>query len=249
MVFLLTIISCFLSVPAECPDCPGQKSVPVGPELLIDYAPRGKHTNPVDKFMYFVPLVAPTSVVGFEDPNTTLSAAITTHQILEQPENFKVSCEFEVKGAGVYTAVFDPDQMIAFYTKSAGKSKPIRFMLYSIRMSGPCSGVIEISGLIQRGEKKVENVLVRFNRDGSQSPVFVSMYDVPCIQDRYAYENRYNEQIARINSLCFTRSPGGQGRNGSGGLLGPACQRRGKPAVEHKGDPCQLVFASDADCL
>ena len=202
MTYFIAGLLCVLAQPA-CDGCPGGQTLS-GPKLILDYSDIQTHKNAVDDFMYFVPLVAPTTVTGFTDPNTTLTAGITTHIITERGDGFQALCEFEIKGVGAYTAVFDPDQMIAFNSKRVGKSKPLSYMLYSIRISGRCSGLIEINGSIQQDKKTVNEVLVRFDRDGTQSPVFASLYDVSCIEGRYDYRSKTNEQIARISTLRFT---------------------------------------------
>jgi hypothetical protein len=76
-------------------------------------------------------------------------------------------------------------------------------LLEWIRLNGPCLGRIQGIGQIVNQTIKMEFIEVVFNRNNMLSPVEVSIYDIPCVNGEFLYENRYNCKIARINSLTF----------------------------------------------
>jgi len=186
---------------ATCMDC--EPATSSGPTLHMAYISDGLG-NGVDVFMYFVPLVAPTSVDAYKDPNTTLNAKIISRTSEDKKNSFVTKCVFEITGSGVYEIFFDPNEMIAFNAKHSNKPKVMRNMLKSIRMDGPLVGLLEISGTIKNNTRQVNNVSVRFDMDGKSS-VTAHLYDIKKTQEGFLYQNRSNEQIARINALTFTR--------------------------------------------
>lgn len=185
----------------QCSDC--QPTQAIGPTLQIEYKDDGQG-NGVDVFMYFVPLVAPTSVDVYKDPNTTLNARIISRTSEEKQSTFTTKCTFEITGNGVYETFFDPDEMIAFNAKHSKKPKMMRNMLKSIRMDGPLLGLLEISGTITNNQRQVDNVAVRFDLNGKSS-VTAHLYDIKKTKEGFLYKNRTNEQTARINALSFAR--------------------------------------------
>ena len=47
---------------------------------------------------------------------------------------------------------------------------------------------------------------VHFNGRGKTSPVTVGLYSVKSVNGEYKYENKYNEIVARVNTLTFSKS-------------------------------------------
>lgn len=177
-----------------------------GPTLRLEYSAR-KLSNPVDAFMYFVPLNSLTAVRVQTDPNTNFTAGIVNrHHKDIRYDRFMLSCDFEITGSGLYEVVYDPDEMINLVKR--GKRTPARLtgLLDWIRFDGPCQGRIEASGRMQGKEAVIEEVSISFNRDGQRSPVTIALYDVPRVDNAYDYANRQNDTIARVNTLTFRQS-------------------------------------------
>ncbi len=174
-----------------------------GPTLNIEYSNNGQG-NEVDAFMYFIPLIMPTTVDVFTDPNITLNARVISRTSEETDDSFATTCIFEVKGQGVYEAIVDPNDMIAFSTKNDPNGSALRCLLRYIRVDGPMRGSLVVSGSIKNNQRQVDNVQARFDLDG-KSPVSVRLFDIKSVDKKFLYENRTNEQIARINTLSFTR--------------------------------------------
>lgn len=196
---LLCVVSTVLGV---CGDCPGADKTS-GPTLLIDYQDGGPG-NPVDTFMYFVPLVAPTAMDVYTDPNTTLNARIISRTSKESDSEFTTVCTFEIRGSGVYEAFFEPTEMIAFNLEGNTKPRTLHNLLRSIRVDGPMRGSLEVFGTIQDTQRQVNKVQLRFDLDG-KSPVAAHLYDVKSDGKTCLFENRFHEQLARIDSLSFVR--------------------------------------------
>jgi len=202
-ITLLLLITLALSGYAYAQQSAASDNQKAGPALHLDYDAGSAPTNPVDCFMYFVPLTSPTSVSVETDPGTTFRASITSWETKQRGNKVHVECDFEVIGRGGYRATYIPDEMIRHSLKSKTKSKEITRLLEWIQLDGPCLGRIEGDGKVVDGQIQMESVEVSFTRDNSKSPVQVSMYDIPRVDDTFVYENRTNRQIARVNSLTF----------------------------------------------
>jgi hypothetical protein len=94
--------------------------------------------------------------------------------------------------------------MIAFNLEGNTKPRTLRNLLRSIRVDGPMQGSLEVSGTIQNSQRYVNRVQIRFDLDG-KSPVAAHLYDVKSDGKTCLFENRFHEQIARIDSLSFVR--------------------------------------------
>jgi hypothetical protein len=202
--FILFIAGLFCAVPVTlgvCAGCP-EKEIS-GPTMVLEYQDGGQG-NPVDTFMYFLPLVAPTAIDVFTDPNTTLNTRIISRTSKDSGSKFTTTCTFEVRGEGLYEAFFDSKEMIAFNLEDNTTPRTLHKLLRSIRVDGPMRGEINVSGTIQDGQRKVEQFQIRFNLAG-KSPVTVHLYDVKNDGKTCLFENRFNEQLARIDSLKFVR--------------------------------------------
>jgi hypothetical protein len=160
--------------------------------------------NDVDAFMYFIPLIMPTTVDVYTDPSTTLNAKIISRSSKQTATAFTTTCLFQVCGQGVYEAMAEPNEIITFSSKGHPKDKILRNQLRSIRVDGPMRGSLVISGTIKDGKHRVDAFDIRFDLDG-KSPVAVHLFEVEPIDGVYHFENRSNEQVARINALTFTR--------------------------------------------
>jgi hypothetical protein len=172
---------------------------PTGPTLKLAYNSEGESSNPVDAFMYFVPLTSPTSIVVTTELGTTLSASVTSWHTEQKNGKVYVKCDFRITGNGSYCAFYDPNEMI----QKSHTTSDYTQLLEWIRLNGPCLGRILGVGQIVDQSIKMEFIEVIFNRNNMLSPVEVSIYDIPCVNGEYFYENRYNCKIARINSLTF----------------------------------------------
>lgn len=179
-----------------------------GPRLHLDYDRDSIPSNPVDCFMYFIPLTSPTSVTVSTEPGTTFRASITSWKTQQKGSRVYVKCDFEVTGQGDYRVSYIPDEMIRHSLSRADNPKEIAPLLEWIRLDGPCLGRIDGYGKIIGDSIQMESVEISFTRDNTKSPIQVSIYDVPRVRGRYLFENRTNCQIARINSLTFNRNDG-----------------------------------------
>ena len=177
-----------------------------GPTLQLEYTPE-QLANPVDAFMYFVPLNSLTGVRTEIDPNTNFSAGIINwHRKDARKNTFTLTCDFEIIGSGLYKVIYEPGEMINFVSRGEQKEKKLTGLLDWIQFDGACRGQVEATGTLQGGDALVEKVSISFNRDGQRSPVTIAIYDVPRVNDRYEYSHRRNSTVARVNTLTFRRS-------------------------------------------
>jgi hypothetical protein len=202
LILFIAGLFCAVSIAlGACSDC-HEKAVS-GPTMVLEYKDGGQG-NPVDTFMYFLPLVAPTMIDVYTDPNTTLNTRIISRTSKDSRSKFTTTCTFEVSGDGLYEAFFDAKEMIAFNLENDTSARTLHKLLRSIRVDGPMRGEINVSGTIQDGRRQVEQFQMRFNLAG-KSPVTVHLYDVKSDGKACLFENRFNEQLARIDSLIFVR--------------------------------------------
>jgi hypothetical protein len=186
--------------------CVYANEILTGPELHLDYRPQAGLTNPVDCFMYFVPLTSPTSMTITTAPGTTFVAGLTSWKTERKDDAIHVQCDFQIIGEGVYCASYNPQEMIYNQLVKNQNAKEATELLEWIRLDGPCLGRIEGFGKVVNNVIQMENVEVIFNRDNSKSPVVVSIYDVPSKDGKFLFENRTHCLVARVNSLTFKRN-------------------------------------------
>ena len=178
-----------------------------GPTLLLDYQPAETFKNPVDAFMYFVPLNSLTGVRTEINPGTTFTAGVVNWQLKkERKEAFTLSCDFEITGQGLYKVIYDPVEMIDLVQTKHPKDKTQTNLLDWIQFNGDCKGRIEASGYGQGDHAVIQEVTVSFTRDGSKSPVLIAIYDIPSVNGKFLYANKQNNTVARVNTLTFKRS-------------------------------------------
>lgn len=182
------------------------ENIQSGPTLHLEYSSE-QLANPVDAFMYFVPLNSLTGVRTEIDPNTNFSAGIINWQRKDTRKNtFTLTCDFEVSGTGLYKVIYEPGEMINFVGRKHQNEKKLTGLLDWIQFDGNCRGQVEAAGIVKGKEAVIETITIRFNRNGQRSPVTIAIYDVPRVDNRYAYGNRQNSTIARVNALTFQRS-------------------------------------------
>ena len=213
-VYILLVLSITLVSMAQGIQSQTTENLVTGPELQLGYQSQDGLSNPVDNFMYFVPLTSPTSVMVSTEPGTTFSANITSWKRRQNGNTVYVECDFEITGSGAYSALYDSNEMINKNLVQDKKqdAKELTKLLEWIRLGGPCLGRIEGVGAVDGENIRMESIEVSFNRDGSKSPVEVSIYDVPRKKGQFLYANRRNCQVARVNALKFKRNDDGTPR-------------------------------------
>jgi hypothetical protein len=181
-----------------------------GPVVELDYVDDNSKT-PVEKFMYFVPLVSPVTVVRKISTENSLVSRFTSYVRKGDDDSFYVKCGFEMLGSGFYRNFFEPNSVITRGLKDfelKGK-KPLKNVLEFINFEGEGKGYIEVWGFIENGEAMANKVDVHFDA-GDRSPVTAGLYSVKPEDGEYYYRNHYNEIVARINVLSFSRPKPGE---------------------------------------
>jgi len=177
-----------------------------GPTMIMSYS-KGKFIkNPIESFMYFVPLIAPTLVDNISSVNNDQQVGIISHKIITDSKSFHVVCEFEILGKGFHMNTFDPNGMIEAHTDELKKGETLTHMLDYIKVEGDAYGIIEAKGTIAGSTYTVTEVEMQFNAKGHKSPVTIGLYDIKPKNGEYKYENRSNEIVARVNTLAFKKT-------------------------------------------
>ncbi|MEJ2648512.1 MAG: hypothetical protein P8016_08925 [Sedimentisphaerales bacterium] len=177
-----------------------------GPTLIMSYRKEKFVKNPIESFMYFVPLIAPTLVDNISSVNNDQQVGIISHDIKVDSKSFQVACEFEILGNGFHMNTFDPNGMIEAHTDDLKKGETLTHMLDYIKVEGDGYGIIEAKGTIAGSTYTVTEVDMQFNARGHKSPVTIGLYDIEPKDGEYKYENRSNEIVARVNTLAFKKT-------------------------------------------
>jgi len=179
-----------------------------GPTLILNYSKETFKKNPILAFAYFIPLISPALVDREISINNEQQEGIISY---ERTFNFKllsfyVACEFELSGKGFHKNTFDSEGMIARNIGDVKKGEPLINILDYIKFEGDGVGFIEVRGTITGSTQTVTEVDVCFSARGQKSPVTIGLYSVKFQDGQYKYENRYNELIARVDTLIFRKS-------------------------------------------
>lgn len=175
-----------------------------GPTVILKSDKVLKNLTP--DFMYFVPLISPTLVYSETSKGNGQKSGLISCKRNSTSKSFYASGEFQMQGSGFHNNKFDSAGMIARNTKGLKKGKPLKNILGYIKFDGEGYGQIEIKGKLKGEKATATEVKVHFNGRGETSPVTVGLYSVKPVNGKYKYENRYNEIVARVNTLTFGKS-------------------------------------------
>ncbi|MFZ0034606.1 MAG: hypothetical protein WAK60_06430 [Sedimentisphaerales bacterium] len=177
-----------------------------GPTVMLSYSRRTFKKNPISSFMYFIPLISPTFVDRETSANNEQQVGIVSYKRTVTSNYFYVTCEFEILGKGFHKNTFDPVGMIAEHTGGLKEGESLIATLDYIKFEGEGFGRIEVEGTITGPTPTVTEVDICFNARDQKSPVTIGLYSIKPQNGQYKYENRYNEIIARVDTLTFKKS-------------------------------------------
>lgn len=176
-----------------------------GPTLELSYSRETFESNPISSFMYFVSLLSRTPVARETSPGNAQEVIIISNDREISDDAFVVTCDFEIRGTGYHKNVFEPAGVIASRLAELAKNEPISEALDYIKIEGAGAGRLVVKGTIAGTKEIVEEVELNFKAGDQKSPVTIGIYDVEPVVGRYAYAQRSNERVARVNTLSFTR--------------------------------------------
>jgi hypothetical protein len=176
-----------------------------GPTLHLDYGAGEPMTNPLGKFMYFVPLISPEQVSVLTNSGNTQCARVTSFQCHTNGNSFHTVCEFDFVGEGLQRNVFDHTFIVKKREKDLKSGKVLAHQLTSINVEGAGSGFLEIDGMTTNGQQEITVIKLRFNNHGRTSPVSVNLQDIALRNGSLYY---LNEIVARVNTLTFRQKSG-----------------------------------------
>jgi hypothetical protein len=177
-----------------------------GPTFIMSYRKEKFVKNPIESFMYFVPLIAPTLVDNISSVNNDQQVGIISYDKKVDTDSFQVACEFEILGKGFHMNTFDSNGMIEAHIVDLEKGETLTHMLDYIKIEGDGYGIISVKGQITGSTRTVTEVDMQFNANGNKSPVTIGLYDIRPKNGEYKYENRSNEIVARVNALIFNKT-------------------------------------------
>jgi hypothetical protein len=177
-----------------------------GPTVMLSYSRQTFEKNPISSFMYFVPLISPTLVDREISVNNEQQEGIISYERTVTSNSFYVACEFELSGEGFHKNTFDSAGMIARNIGDLEEGEPLTNILYYIKFEGEGFGRIEVKGTMTGSTPTVTEVDLCFNARDQKSPVTIGLYSVKPQNGQYKYENRYNEMIAKVDTLTFRKS-------------------------------------------
>ncbi|MHB9071866.1 MAG: hypothetical protein ACYC54_16010 [Sedimentisphaerales bacterium] len=177
-----------------------------GPTVILKCDKENVLQNHTPDFMYFVPLISPVLVYSETSKDNQQKSGLISCTRESTSKSFYVSGEFQMQGNGFYKNKFDTTGMIARNTQELKWGEPLKNILGYIKFEGEGFGWIEIKGKIEGEKATATEVIVHFNGRDKTSPVTVGLYSVKSVNGEYKYENRYNEIVARVDTLIFNKS-------------------------------------------
>jgi hypothetical protein len=194
-------------MPAESgSEIAGEVSDANGPTVFLGYDSEAPESNPTSAFMYFVPLISPTFVEMEISADNRQLARIISYEKNVDSKTFNLSCEFEMLGQGFFKTTFSASEVIDMFLAEQDEDEPMTNILDYIKFEGEGFGRVDVTGTISGSEKTVTEVVIHFNTRGHKSPVSIGLYSVRPEDGHFTYENKCNEQIAKIASLTFRKS-------------------------------------------
>ena len=181
------------------------RAAPTGPTLDFNYGTGRPLANPLDRFMYFVPLISPELVSVFTNTGNSQCARVLSFDCQTNAATFHAACEFDFIGAGLLRNDFDHAFTINLHDKQLKAGKPLKHQIASISVQGTGTGSVEINGTLINGVHTVTGLLMRFNSRGHASPVNILLEDIYYRDGTVHFEN---EMVARVNSLKFFKKDG-----------------------------------------
>ena len=176
-----------------------------GPTLHFEDQRGTGPENPLNDFMYFIPLISPEAVVVHTNAGKTQQARILSRHWVTNGAEFRAVCEFALTGAGVQRSVFDHTDKIQRRRQELLAGHPLTHQLTAIQVAGAGRGSVEIAGRLTNGEPTVTEVRLRFNAEGQASPVSILLEDLASHNGVIGPEH---ELVARVKALTFRRQPG-----------------------------------------
>jgi hypothetical protein len=205
---IVTAGNCYGKTSSETPskqeDSISKSTASSGPTVILKCDKVLK--NPTPDFMYFVPLISPTLVYSETSKGNGQKSGLISCVRKPTSKSFYASGEFQMQGSGFHKNKFDSAGMITRNTGGLKKDKPLKNILGYIKFEGEGYGWIEIKGKLEGKKATATEVKVHFNGRGKNSPVTVGLYSVKSVNGEYKYENKYNEIVARVNTLTFDKS-------------------------------------------
>ena len=176
-----------------------------GPTIQLDYGRDQSPGNPMASFMYFVPLISPEPVSSSTSPGSTQAARVLSTTRKSTAHSFVVTCEFEFTGNGSQQSILDLAPTIRRQERELRAGGSTGRQLSSITVNGPGSGTVEVEGTFSNDVDTVREVRLRFNAHRKTSPVSIGLCEIRYREGEF---RRFNEIVARVNTLTFRREPG-----------------------------------------
>jgi len=176
------------------------------PTIVLSYSKETFEKNPIFSFAYFIPLISPTLVDRETSVNNEQQVGIISYKRKVTSKSFYAACEFKMTGKGFHRNTFDAAGMIARNIGDLKEPEPLKNMLDYIKFEGEGVGLIEVKGTIAGFAQTVTEVDICFHAKGQKSPVTIGLYSVKPQDGQYKYENRYDEIVARVNTLAFKKT-------------------------------------------
>jgi len=180
-------------------------AAPSGPTLRFDYGGGKPLDNPLQKFMYFIPLISRDPISMSTNAGNTQCARVVASHCQTNGAAFQAACQFEFVGEGLQRNVFDHDAAIRRHEQELKAGKPLMRQIVEITVQGSGSGRVEVEGTLTNGVHTVTEVRLRFNSPEHTSPVIVSLHDIVYRDGAIHLEN---EIVARVNLLVFRQKSG-----------------------------------------
>ena len=119
----------------------GLVAAPTGPTLNLDYGDGKPLENPLDQFMYFVPLISPDPISVSTNAGNTQCARVFSSECSTNGVSFHATREFEIIGEGVQQNVFDHTEAIHQHDKELKAGNRFRISSMPSMSKAPAAAV------------------------------------------------------------------------------------------------------------
>jgi hypothetical protein len=176
-----------------------------GPTLQLHAAPGESADNSMTDFMYFIALISPEPVTLAQSPGNTQHARLVSSKRRTTSNGFVVTAEVEFSGQGYQRTIFDHTEKFRQSERQLKAGAILDHRLGSISVEGTGILTVEVEGTFAGSVLVITQVRLMFNSRGNQSPVTIDLYDVRQVDGSL---RKFNQTLARVNSLTFRRQPG-----------------------------------------
>jgi hypothetical protein len=176
---------------------PVQADFPTVDLRTIDLAPTG---NPIESFMFFVPLLSPDPVATICSSNNTQCVRLVSSVSRSRGHSLDATYKFQFTGNGSYISRFENPA----YRRKIASGTVLEYQLDYFEVTGSGDVWMDVVGTVSNGLPSVSEVRLHFDASG-RSLVTANIYSLRC---QNGVLKREKDTMVEVNTLIFKRRQG-----------------------------------------